>query len=230
MVSGMEIYDAVAKDYSGVFDDIKLRRCEWPWLEKTIRKLQPRSLLDLGCGNGYLAQALLPLALRVYAADPCAEMAALAQQRLGNRAAVVRAAAESLPFEDNFFDVIVSFLSFRYMSWDAALGEISRTLKDGGALILIDLFSSCFNPLYIPLYIAAWAAGRIQYGKNMDYYTKLSSLRRLRAWQELVRDHPKRKLADAKTCIRGKFYITRQKLLSLALRGKTVALVCGKLP
>jgi hypothetical protein len=47
----MEIYDEVAEECAGVFDDIRLRRFEWPWLESRVLGLKPRSLLDAGLGR-----------------------------------------------------------------------------------------------------------------------------------------------------------------------------------
>jgi ubiquinone/menaquinone biosynthesis C-methylase UbiE len=224
----MHIYDAVAPSYGDVFDDIALRRFEWPWLRGCIKKLAPKTILDLGCGNGYLSAALLPLVPCVCAADPSPVMAGLARARLGEAARTVEAGAEALPFDGASFDAVVSFLSFRYMRWDRALGEIFRVLGNRGTLIIIDLFESSFNPLRLPWYAKTWLLTRAQYAARRDYRLKLLALQRNPLWQKMLAAHPKRPLSPALTEIRKRFIIKKQKILSLGLRGKTVALVCEK--
>ena len=229
---GMAVYDPVAVKYAEVFNDIHLRLFEWPWLEGLIGKLKPRSLLDLGCGNGYLAEALSPRVPELYAAEPSVPLFEIARQRLGGGARppvnLYNAAAEDLPFASGFFDVVVSLLSFRYMDWDKALGEIHRVLRPGGTFILIDLFAARFNPLCFGAYLITWAKLRRQYAANRDYRRKLQELSRNSDWQDMVREHPKRELGSAKQAIGKKFRISAEKLLSAGLRGKVTGLVCVK--
>ena len=230
----MAVYDTVAVEYAKVFDDICLRRFEWPWLEKLIETLKPHSLLDLGCGNGYLAEALGSSVPGLYAVEPSVPMFEIARQRLckgsaqSPAAALFNAPAENLPFASDFFDVAVSLLSFRYMEWDKALGEIHRVLKPEGTFILIDLFAARFNPFYMGAYLKTWAGLRLQYAENRDYRKKLRELSKNRDWQEMVREHPKRELGDAKQAIEGKFRITEEKLLSAGIHGRVTGLVCVK--
>jgi ubiquinone/menaquinone biosynthesis C-methylase UbiE len=224
----MPVYDEVARLYGDVFDDIALRRFEWPWLKCLIKKLSPSAILDLGCGNGYLSAALLPLVPRIYAVDPSPVMAGLARERLGGAARIAEAGAEALPFEDASFDAVVSFLSFRYMRWEEALGEIFRVLRSGGTLVIIDLFESSFHPLRLPWYAKTWLLTRAQYAARRDYRRKLLALRQNPFWRNMTAAHPRRPLAPALAEIRKRFVIREQKLLSLGLRGKTVALVCEK--
>jgi ubiquinone/menaquinone biosynthesis C-methylase UbiE len=226
----MAAYDSVAVQYAEVFDDICLRCFEWPWLEKLIVNLKPRSLLDLGCGNGYLTEALGSFVPELHAVESSVPMFEIARQRLGGETAITlsNAPAENLLFTANFFDVIVSLLSFRYMDWDRALGEIYRVLKPEGTFILIDLFAARFNPLYCGAYLKTWAGLRSQYAGNRDYRRKLKELSRNSDWQEMVRQNPKRELGAAKLAIEGKFRISDEKLLSAGLRGKVTGLVCVK--
>lgn len=224
----MHIYDAVARAYGDVFDDITLRCFEWPWLKACIKRLAPETVLDLGCGNGYLSAALLPLVSRVSAVDPSPVMIGLARERLGEAALTVEAGAEALPFDDASFDAALSFLSFRYMQWDRALAEIFRVMRNGGTFIIIDLFASSFNPFWLPWYIKTWVLTRVQYALRKDYRKKLLALERNPLWREMVAAHPKRRLSLALTEIRKNFIIREQRLLSLGLHGKTVALVCEK--
>jgi ubiquinone/menaquinone biosynthesis C-methylase UbiE len=222
----VDIYENVAREYAGVFDDIRLRRYEWPWLLRSIEERRPQSLLDLGCGNGYLAKALTGIVPRLYAAEPCAALYSITCESLAGKADVRRAAAEELPFDSGSFDIIVSLVSFRYMRWEKALDEVRRALKPGGVFIVIDLFAARFNPFQGIRYLHTWIATRMRHIKNRDYFKKLSALHKNADWQKMIREYPKRELSEAKAAIAKKFVICEEKLLSLGLRGKTVGLVC----
>jgi len=228
----MAVYDSIAAEYAEVFDDIRLRVFEWPWLKGLIEKLKPRSLLDLGCGNGYLAQALAPLVPELCAVEPSAPMFEIARLRLGGGAqppvSLYNAAAENLPFASGFFDAAVSLLSFRYMDWDKSLEEIHRVLKPEGTFILIDLFAARFNPFHFGTYCKTAAGLRLQYAANRGYRRKLKELSRNADWQKMVSEHPKRELGGAKQAIEKKFRISAEEILSAGLRGKVAGLVCEK--
>jgi ubiquinone/menaquinone biosynthesis C-methylase UbiE len=224
----MAVYDSVAAEYSEVFYDIKLRLFEWPWLEKWIKSLKPRSLLDLGCGNGYMAEALASLVAEIHAVEPSVPLFETARRHLGEKAVLHNTSAENLPINSDFFDVVVSLLSFRYMDWDRALEEIHRVLKPEGTFILIDLFAARFNLLYLGAYIKTWAKLRFQYAVNKDYHRKLKELSKNQNWRNMVRENPKRELEGAKKAIEKKFRISAEKLLSAGFRGKVAGLVCVK--
>jgi ubiquinone/menaquinone biosynthesis C-methylase UbiE len=224
----MAIYDSVAVEYSEVFNDIKLRLFEWPWLEILIKSLNPRSLLDLGCGNGYMAEALVSLVTEIHAVEPSVPLFEAARRRLGEKAVLYNTSAENLPINSDFFDVVVSLLSFRYMDWDRALEEIHRVLKPEGTFILVDLFAARFNPLYLGAYIKTWTKLRFQYAANKDFHRKLKELSKNQNWRNMVRENPKRDLDSAKKAIEKKFRISAEKLLSAGFRGKVAGLVCVK--
>jgi ubiquinone/menaquinone biosynthesis C-methylase UbiE len=227
--SSMEIYDEVAGDYAAVFDDIGLRVFEWPWIRRLVEKYRPCSLLDLGCGNGYLSKALRGMAAEIYALEPSPVMYSIAEKNLGGGVVLRLGSAEAMPFEDRSFDMVISLLSFRYMVWDRALDEIRRVLKDQGVFILVDLFAGSFNPFYLHKYFASWTAARIQYFRKKGYYKKLHVLTRSDAWRRMVQEHPKRELSEMKKEIARNFHIEGVKILSMALRGRTAGFVCRKL-
>lgn len=100
-------------------------------------------VLDLGTGTGTVAQqaatAVGPDG-RVLGLDISPEMLRLAQQRatrLGCDNMTVREGrAESIPVDDDSFDVVLASLSMMYViDREAAAKEIARTLRPGGRFI-----------------------------------------------------------------------------------------------
>jgi ubiquinone/menaquinone biosynthesis C-methylase UbiE len=90
-----------------------------------------RRTLDLGCGEGRVGRALIPLGHRVVGVDASPGMVALAAE---SQEALV-ADASALPFEDGAFDLVVAFMSLMDMDEpDAAIAEAARVLEPGGHL------------------------------------------------------------------------------------------------
>jgi ubiquinone/menaquinone biosynthesis C-methylase UbiE len=102
----------------------------------------PGRVLDIGCGTGRLLRLFaqrFPRASLV-GVDPSAGMLAVSAEGPGH---FVRATAEHLPFRDAAFDLVVSTASCRH--WDdacAAVREIGRVLKPGGALCVADVLDT----------------------------------------------------------------------------------------
>jgi demethylmenaquinone methyltransferase/2-methoxy-6-polyprenyl-1,4-benzoquinol methylase len=106
---------------------------------KRIATLNPQRILDLATGSGDLAQAV-QLACpesRVLGADFSVPMMREAQARRFHT--LIAADGLSLPFQDGVFDVLTVAFGLRNMaSWPAALQEMSRVLRPGGRLFVLD--------------------------------------------------------------------------------------------
>ena len=107
-------------------------------------------VLDVGTGPGYLALAASNLvgpdggAVGIDASPEMIDRARTRAARQGSRAEYLVAAAESLPFDDHTFDVVVSRLVFHHLPGDvkaAALSEMARVLKPGGRILIVDMAS-----------------------------------------------------------------------------------------
>ena len=142
------------------------------WRRKTsalVAEAQPKLILDLATGSGDLARELqrqCPEA-KVLGADFSLPMMREAQARRFNQ--LVAADGMNLPFQNSAFDALTVAFGLRNMaSWPAALMEMSRVLKTGGRLYVLD-FSLPTLPLIRPLYlfylkkimprIAGWITG-----------------------------------------------------------------------
>jgi demethylmenaquinone methyltransferase/2-methoxy-6-polyprenyl-1,4-benzoquinol methylase len=106
---------------------------------KIVATWQPRDVLDLATGSGDLAltiQRRVPDA-KIIAADFSPEMLAVARAKGVSN--TVLADALQLPFENGSFDSVTVAFGLRNMvDWDRALGEMSRVLRDGGHLLVLD--------------------------------------------------------------------------------------------
>lgn len=105
-------------------------------------------VLEIGAGGGAMAEQLLASspAARVTATDFDPRMVDAMAARLapyGDRADVRQADATALPFPDERFDAVVSWIMLHHtVEWERALGEAARVLRPGGHVVGYDLLSS----------------------------------------------------------------------------------------
>jgi len=105
--------------------------------------MRPRRVLDVGCGTARLPRAVadrFPDAA-VIGLDPSGPMLSVASE--DRRLGLLRGAAETLPFADDCFDLVVSTAAFRHWSDPAgAMTEIARVMAPDGLLAMADLFAT----------------------------------------------------------------------------------------
>jgi ubiquinone/menaquinone biosynthesis C-methylase UbiE len=111
----------------------------------------PRRVLDIGCGTGYLLRTLgdrCPETQQLEGIDPAPAMIELATTtRSDERTRFTRGIAERLPFPDGTFDLVVSTTSFDHWSeQQVGLRECARVLGPSGHLVLVDQFSLWLAP------------------------------------------------------------------------------------
>lgn len=103
-------------------------------------------LCDIGCGCGEWCSELSAKGHRVWGIDPdeeALESARLLSTAEKTPAVFVGGSAEALPFETEFFDLVLSVCAIEHFAdEEKAMAEISRVLKAGGTLVLTaDSFS-----------------------------------------------------------------------------------------
>ncbi|OPY51555.1 MAG: 23S rRNA (uracil(747)-C(5))-methyltransferase [Methanosaeta sp. PtaU1.Bin060] len=99
-------------------------------------------VLDVGTGPGVIALLLADMGHSVTGLDRSEEMLKMARKnakRLGLSVDFKQGDAESIPFEDQSFDVVVN----RYVLWtvphpERVLREWKRVLRPGGRLVVVD--------------------------------------------------------------------------------------------
>jgi SAM-dependent methyltransferase len=97
---------------------------------------RPARILEVGCGEGELAERLgRETDARLVAIDQSARMVELAASR-GVDARVGR--AEALEFEDGSFDcVVAAWMLYHVAELDRALSELARVLRPGGRAVVV---------------------------------------------------------------------------------------------
>ncbi len=104
-----------------------------------VRQGHFTSALDIGCGEGRFCRMLRAAGVAAIGIDPTARLIERAAER--DPAGDYRVAhAESLPFADAGFDLVVSYLSLIDIpDIAAAIAEMARVLRPGGTLLIANL-------------------------------------------------------------------------------------------
>lgn len=115
--------------------------------------------LDLCCGQGNVAEALLSRGCEVVGIDFSPPMLAFARGRVPN-ANFIEADAQELPFDDAEFDVVVSNLGICHVpDQPRALGEARRVLRASGKFAMTVWCGPDTSPCFGAVYAAIKACG-----------------------------------------------------------------------
>ncbi|MFA9206923.1 MAG: class I SAM-dependent methyltransferase, partial [Yersinia sp. (in: enterobacteria)] len=118
-------------------------------LQRLTTLLQPHSdarLLDLGCGAGHASFTAAAVVKSVVSYDLSAQMLQVVSQAAMDKKLtnidVQQGLAESLPFDDQSFDIVISrYSAHHWHDVDQAVREVKRVLRPGGKVIFMDVVS-----------------------------------------------------------------------------------------
>ena len=112
------------------------------WISHALPHIRGPHVLEISFGTGYLLTQYADK-YETHGIDYNWELACIAKhnlQKMGVRALIQQADVEHLPYRPESFDTVVNTMSFTgYPDGQKAMAEISRVLKDGGRLVLIDI-------------------------------------------------------------------------------------------
>ena len=144
---GLKLHEIVRREYTHLAPlyDLVWRRYVATTTERTLECLRPNGaerVLDVGCGTGQLLEALSAACpeAELHGVDLTPRMLRKASERLGPAANLRVASAEQLPYEDAYFDVVLSTSVFHCLGsrQRAALAEWRRVTRPGGMVALTD--------------------------------------------------------------------------------------------
>lgn len=149
--SNKTYWDNIAEEYHnnvGDKGDIRHEKIINPVVSKFIGDLKGNSVLDAGCGNGYLTQTMAKTAKKVIGIDFTEKL--IEKARDNNRHKNVKYLVgnlENLPFANEYFNTILcNMVLMDVENLDNVTKEITRVLKNNGILV-VSLIHPCFeNP------------------------------------------------------------------------------------
>jgi len=157
-------------------------------VEADRARIVPRAtdeVLELGMGSGHNLGFYGSEVRALFGVEPSAELAAMARQRSGDVAfpvEIVESTAERMPFENKRFDsAVVTWALCSIPDMAAALAEVRRVLKPGGALHFVEhgkapersvaRWQDRLNPLWRPV------SGGCNMNRKMDELIEAAGFR-----------------------------------------------------
>lgn len=128
-------------------------------------------VLDVGCGDGRFFQLLWPELSDVVGIDLEPEVVAAAE-RSGVYREVQIAAAQALPFDDNYFASVFANCSLEHMAdLTSVLRGISRCLRPGGTFLFSVVTDKFIEWLALPMLVDQAGASKLALTLQDDYVT-----------------------------------------------------------
>ena len=226
--NGDESYDAVAELYDATFQDIRVRRDEWNWLNAHLPEGRI-NVLDIGCGNGALLNALSDRIESGVGVDESSKIlgrARLRNSQISNlKFEIVKGPA--LPFGDHEFDVVISLMSFRYLDWDPLLAEIKRVTKPGGKFLIVDMVTVPVKTSEYPRLLKDKVRTVLEQKKNARFNTALQRLVSHPDWKKMLEYNPIRSEHEMKWYLESRFPGQKMETLNMAWNSRIVAFDSG---
>ncbi|WP_135457732.1 methyltransferase domain-containing protein [Mycobacterium sp. DL99] len=231
-------YDPVAELYDRAYADIRVRGTEWRWVSERAAHARAElgrglRVLEIGCGTGALLRALdddgvLDLGIGV---DVSSGMLAQARNRGRHRSRLRFAQVDGpqLDIPDDHVDVVICFLSFRYLDWDPVMAEIRRVLAPGGRLWVVDMVEHPVRVRELPV-LARSALAHVRTRRaRPQFAADLTALTSHPAWREMLRHNPIRAEHEYRWYLASRFPGTQLRLLTATQSQRVMAFDSGPL-
>lgn len=231
-------YDPVAELYDRAYADIRVRGTEWRWVSERAAHARAElgrglRVLEIGCGTGALLRALddedvLDFGIGV---DISSGMLAQARNRGRHRSRLRFTAVDGpqLDLPDDHIDVVICFLSFRYLDWDPVMAEIRRVLAPGGQLWVVDMVEHPMRVRELPV-LARSALEHVRTRRaRPQFAADLTALTSHPAWREMLRHNPIRAEHEYRWYFASRFPGTQLRLLTATPSQRVMAFDSGPL-
>lgn len=200
-------YNQVAELYANAFTDIKVRADEWKWLNKHLPEKKNISVLDIGCGNGALLNALAWRVAKGTGIDVSSGILEYARKLNQHHSHLTFKKIEGpeIPVENHSVDVVISMLSFRYLDWDPLMEEIKRVLKPGGKVLIIDMVTVPVKWKEYPGLIKSKLHQYAQRYTQKKFHANLKKLVSHPEWKTMLKHNPIRAEHEMKWYLESRF-------------------------
>ena len=236
---GITSYDKVAELYDRAYVDIRVREAEWSWItshaDGAVAEVGgPLRLLEVGCGNGALLRALDDrgdLASGI-GLDDSVEMVERARSRSEDRDRLQfdRIDGPVIEQPDSSVDVVLSFLSFRYLDWDPLMAEIRRVLAPGGRIWIVDMVARPVRARELPLLARSTVHHLAVPRRRPEFAQDLAALTSHPDWKAMVRHNPIRAEHEYRWYLESRFPGRKLEVLTVTAHQRVVAFDSGPLP
>jgi demethylmenaquinone methyltransferase/2-methoxy-6-polyprenyl-1,4-benzoquinol methylase len=193
--TALEIFGGLASSYERALDVATLGQDRYwkRWVYDIIGARADERILDVGCGTCLFEELVEGQGCRVVGLDLTEQMIRIGQsKRIRCIEALMVGDAESLPFPDDVFDIVVSCYVPKYVDIGRLADEMARVLRPGGRVVLYDFVRprGPFSPilrLYIQgaLRIAGYFLGLIS-SETATTFRNLPSIVERARWNESV--------------------------------------------
>ena len=144
--------DEIRERYSHIVKHVSMPRYFYRHVAGRVATIRPlRTVLDIGCGNGYLLEAIAERrpGLSLYGLEPSPGLAAAASARADGRWTIVQGSAAAPPFPPAAFDLITMTEVFEHLKEPAPTLLALRTLlRPGGRLLITTPNMSAYSPFW----------------------------------------------------------------------------------
>jgi SAM-dependent methyltransferase len=232
-------YDPVAHLYDRAYADIRVRQAEWRWVSQRAAQVRAQlgrglRVLEIGCGSGALLRALDDDGMIDFGVgvDNSGPMLARARERsrYSRRLRFQEVHGPSLDLPDDHVDVVISFLSFRYLDWDPVMAEIRRVLVPGGRLWVVDMVAQPVRIRELGV-LARSAVTHLQTRRTRPRFAAdLAALTTHPDWLKMLARNPIRAEHEYRWYFASRFPGTRLDLLTATSTQRVVAFDSGPLP
>ncbi|TGB35827.1 methyltransferase domain-containing protein [Mycolicibacterium peregrinum] len=231
-------YDPVAELYDRAYADIRVRGTEWRWVSERAAHARAElgrglRVLEIGCGTGALLRALdddgvLDFGIGV---DISSGMLAQARNRGRHRSRLRFTAVNGpqLDLPDDHVDVVICFLSFRYLDWDPVMAEIRRVLAPGGQLWVVDMVEHPIRVRELPVLARSALEHMRTRRARPQFAADLAALTGHPAWREMLRHNPIRAEHEYRWYFASRFPGTQLRLLTATPSQRVMAFDSGPL-